>query len=267
MHVRDSYPPRPMLIMRLKPHWKNRPNCAISGRLAADVLDMIGASMSFRASAPRSWIASATTISCNVQQTVPANVGYRGFPKTVCTSVNHVVCHGIPNDRVLKSRRHRQHRCRHHQGRLSRRHQPHVLTWASRRRSMAQRLTETCFRGPCGAASSRCGRAPISATSASRDSGSTPKLAGFSVVREYCGHGIGRIYHEDPQVLHYGDARHWHGTESPAWCSLIEPMINAGKRHTRLMPDGWTVVTKDHSLSAQWEHMVLVTSSGRSMKY
>jgi methionyl aminopeptidase len=88
--------------------------------------------------------------------------------------------------------------------------------------------------------------------------------AGFSVVREYCGHGIGRVYHEDPQVLHYGEA----GTGMelvPGMVFTIEPMINAGKRHTRVLPDGWTVVTKDHSLSAQWEHMVLVTPGGHEV--
>ena len=84
---------------------------------------------------------------------------------------------------------------------------------------------------------------------------------GFSVVREYCGHGIGRVYHEDPQVLHYGDPGT--GLElRPGMTFTIEPMINAGKRHVKLLPDGWTVVTKDHSLSAQWEHTVLVTDSG-----
>jgi len=83
----------------------------------------------------------------------------------------------------------------------------------------------------------------------------------YSVVREYCGHGIGRIYHEDPQVLHYGEAGT--GLELKAGMTFtIEPMVNAGKRHVRLLPDGWTVITKDHSLSAQWEHTVLVTDSG-----
>jgi methionyl aminopeptidase len=83
----------------------------------------------------------------------------------------------------------------------------------------------------------------------------------YSVVREYCGHGIGRIYHEDPQVLHYGTPGT--GLElKPGMTFTIEPMVNAGKRHVRLLGDGWTVITKDHSLSAQWEHTVLVTESG-----
>ena len=83
----------------------------------------------------------------------------------------------------------------------------------------------------------------------------------YSVVREYCGHGIGRVYHEDPQVLHYGEPGT--GLElRPGMTFTIEPMVNAGRRHVRLLPDGWTVVTKDHSLSAQWEHTVLVTDAG-----
>jgi methionyl aminopeptidase len=84
---------------------------------------------------------------------------------------------------------------------------------------------------------------------------------GYSVVREYCGHGIGRVYHEDPQVLHYGEP----GTGltlQPGMTFTIEPMINVGKRHVKLLPDGWTVITKDHSLSAQWEHTILVTDDG-----
>jgi methionyl aminopeptidase len=86
----------------------------------------------------------------------------------------------------------------------------------------------------------------------------------FSVVREYCGHGIGRVYHEDPQVLHYGEPDT--GLElRPGMTFTVEPMVNAGRRHVRLLPDGWTVVTKDHSLSAQWEHTVLVTTTGHEI--
>ena len=83
----------------------------------------------------------------------------------------------------------------------------------------------------------------------------------FSVVREYCGHGIGRVYHEDPQVLHYGEPGTGIALQS-GMTFTIEPMVNAGRRHVRLLPDGWTVITKDHSLSAQWEHTVLVTETG-----
>ena len=231
----------------------------ISGRLAADVLDMIGAHVQ-----PGVTTDELDRI-CNeyivqVQKTIPANVGYRGFPKTVCTSVNHVVCHGIPNDRVLKNGdilnidvaiiKDGFH------GDTSR------MYFVGKPPVQAERLTRTCreamWRGieavRPGAHLGDIGHAIQSHTEA----------AGYSVVREYCGHGIGRVYHEDPQVLHYGDAGT--GIELKAGMVFtIEPMINAGKRHTRVMPDGWTVVTRDHSLSAQWEHMVLVTADGHEV--
>jgi methionyl aminopeptidase len=231
----------------------------VSGRLAADVLDMIGEHV-----VPGISTDELDRI-CNdyivrVQQSIPANVGYRGFPKTVCTSVNHVVCHGIPNDRVLKAGdvlnvdvaiiRDGYH------GDTSR------MYYVGKPPVQAQRLTETCREAMWraielvrpGARLGDIGHAIQQHTEA----------AGFSVVREYCGHGIGRVYHEDPQVLHYGDA----GTGMelvPGMVFTIEPMINAGRRHTHVLPDGWTVVTKDHSLSAQWEHMVLVTPEGHEV--
>ena len=231
----------------------------VSGRLAADVLDMIAEHV----------VPGITTDAldrlCNefivqAQQTIPANVGYRGFPKTVCTSPNHVVCHGIPNDRVLKAGdilnidvaiiKDGYH------GDTSR------MYYVGKPPVQAQRLTETCREAMLkaidlvrpGAHLGDIGHAIQQHTEG----------AGYSVVREYCGHGIGRVYHEDPQVLHYGEA----GTGMalvPGMVFTIEPMINAGKRHTRVMPDGWTVVTKDHSLSAQWEHMVLVTPAGHEV--
>jgi methionyl aminopeptidase len=230
-----------------------------SGRLAADVLDMIGEHV-----APGISTDQLDRI-CNeyivgVQRTIPANVGYRGFPKTVCTSVNHVVCHGIPNERVLKSGdllnidvaiiKDGYH------GDTSR------MYYVGKPPIQAQRLTEICRAAMWraidlvqpGAHLGDIGHAIQQHTEA----------AGYSVVREYCGHGIGRVYHEDPQVLHYGEAGS--GMELvEGMVFTIEPMINAGKRHTRVMPDGWTVVTKDHSLSAQWEHMVLVTAGGHEV--
>ena len=233
--------------------------CRISGRLAADVLDMIGAHVQPGVSTDQ-LDALCNDFIVNVQKTTPANVGYRGFPKTVCTSVNHVVCHGIPNERVLKSGdivnidvaiiKDGFH------GDTSR------MYYVGKPPVLAQRLTDVCFeammRGIAvvkpGAQLGDVGHAIQSHTEA----------AGYSVVREYCGHGIGRVYHEDPQVLHYGEA----GTGMELKTGMVftvEPMINAGKRHTRLMPDGWTVVTKDHSLSAQWEHMVLVTATGHEI--
>ncbi len=194
----------------------------------------------------------------NVQHAIPANVGYRGFPATVCTSVNNVICHGIPSDAkilkdgdivnidvtVIKDGLH---------GDTSRMYlvgEPPVLA-----RRLVDVTREAMWRGirmvRPGATLGDIGHAIQSYVEAER----------FSVVREYCGHGIGRIYHEDPQVLHYG--RPGDGLKLLRGMTFtIEPMVNSGARHTRLMPDGWTVVTKDRSLSAQWEHTLLVTDDG-----
>ena len=227
-----------------------------AGRLAAEVLDMIGEHVQ-----PGVTTEELDRL-CNrhiveVQKAIPANVNYRGFPKTICASVNHVVCHGIPNEKRLKSGdiinidvtviRDGYH------GDTSR------MYFVGKPPVLAQRLVDACFEGMWrgiervrpGARLGDIGHA-IQTFVESLD---------FSVVREYCGHGIGRIYHEDPQVLHYGEP----GTGMelrPGMTFTIEPMVNSGKRHVRLLPDGWTVVTKDHSLSAQWEHTVLVTETG-----
>ncbi|MEO7773584.1 MAG: type I methionyl aminopeptidase [Steroidobacteraceae bacterium] len=228
----------------------------VAGYLAADVLDMIGEHV----------VPGVTTEELDrlchdfivkVQGSIPANLNYRGFPKVICTSVNHVVCHGIPNDRKLKAGdivnidvtviRDGFH------GDTSR------MYYVGKPAVQADRLARTCFdamwRGievvKPGARLGDVGHA-IQDFVEAQD---------YSVVREYCGHGIGRIYHEDPQVLHYGQPGT--GLELQAGMTFtIEPMINAGKRHVRLLPDGWTVVTKDHSLSAQWEHTILVTDRG-----
>ena len=188
---------------------------------------------------------------------VPAPLNYRGFPKSICTSVNHVVCHGIPGDKrlkngdivniditVIKDGFH---------GDASRMYpvgKPPIL---------AQRLMETA---------KECLELGISVVRPGAHLGDIGAIIqnyaqskGFSVVREYCGHGIGRGFHEDPQVLHYGT--HGQGFEIvPGMTFTIEPMVNAGKAQTRLLSDGWTVVTKDHSLSAQWEHTLAVTDTG-----
>jgi methionyl aminopeptidase len=191
------------------------------------------------------------------QAAIPACLNYRGFPKSVCTSVNHVVCHGIPGERklkngdivnidvtVIKDGFH---------GDTSR---MFVVGTTS---VMAERLSnisdESMWRGiraiKPGARLGDIGHAVQSFAEEHR----------FSIVREYCGHGIGRVFHEDPQVLHYGSPGT--GIElRPGMTITVEPMLNAGKRHVKLLADGWTVVTKDHSLSAQWEHTVLVTDSG-----
>jgi methionyl aminopeptidase len=231
----------------------------VAGALAADVLDMIGEHVVPGISTDE-LDRICNNFIVNIQHTIPANVGYRGFPKTVCTSVNHVVCHGIPNDRQLKSGdiinidvaiiRDGYH------GDTSR------MYFVGKPPVLAERLTKVCFEAMHnaidlvrpGAHLGDIGHAIQSHTEAQ----------GYSVVREYCGHGIGREYHEDPQVLHYGTPDT--GLElREGMVFTIEPMINAGKRHTRVLPDGWTVVTKDHSLSAQWEHMVLVTADGHEI--
>ena len=231
----------------------------VAGRLAADVLDMIGEHVAPGISTDELDRICHDYI-VNVQHTIPANVGYRGFPKTVCTSVNHVVCHGIPNERrlkqgdilnvdvaIIKDGYH---------GDTSR------MYYVGKPPVLAQRLTEVCKQAMWraielvkpGAHLGDIGHAIQTHAEAQ----------GFSVVREYCGHGIGRVYHEDPQILHYGEPDS--GLEMRAGMVFtIEPMINAGKRHVRVLPDGWTVVTKDHSLSAQWEHMVLVTPTGHEV--
>ncbi len=188
---------------------------------------------------------------------IPANVNYRGFPKTICASVNHVVCHGIPAEKPLKNGDIVNidvaviHDGFH--GDTSR------MYFAGEPSVLARRLTAVCheamWRGirtvRPGARLGDIGHAIQGYVEANR----------FSVVREYCGHGIGRVYHEDPQVLHYGQPDTGLTLE-PGMIFTIEPMINAGRREVRVLPDGWTVVTKDRSLSAQWEHTVLVTETG-----
>jgi methionyl aminopeptidase len=228
----------------------------IAGRLAAEVLDMIGEYV----------VPGVTTEELDrlchdyivkTQRAIPANVNYKGYPKTICASVNHVVCHGIPGDRVLKNGdilnidvtviRDGFH------GDTSR------MYFVGKPSVQAQRLTEVCFEAMWrGIRAVRPGARLGDVGYAIQ---TFVEAHNFSVVREYCGHGIGRVYHEDPQVLHYGEA----GTGlrlEPGMTFTVEPMVNAGRRHVRLLPDGWTVVTKDHSLSAQWEHTVLVTPTG-----
>ncbi|WP_269531951.1 type I methionyl aminopeptidase [Chitinimonas sp. BJYL2] len=233
----------------------------VAGRLASEVLDYITPFVK----------PGVTTLELNrlchelmtkVQGTVPAPLnycppGYTPFPASICTSVNQVVCHGIPNDKplkngdvvnlditVIKDGYHGDTSRMFCVGEVA----PH-----------AKRLAQVTYEcmwigidlvkpgarlGDIGAAIQRHAEA-----------------AGYSVVREFCGHGIGKQFHEDPQVLHYG--KPGTGIELKAGMIFtIEPMINAGKKDIRSMPDGWTIVTKDRSLSAQWEHTVLVTETG-----
>jgi len=231
----------------------------IAGHLAAQVLDMIephvqpGVSTEELDRLCHDFIVGPLA-------SIPANVNYRGFPKSICTSINHVVCHGIPGDKKIKAGdilnidvtviRDGFH------GDTSRMYCVGAPSVAARR--LVSVCHEAMWRGirtvRPGAHLGDIGHAIQSFTEEN----------GFSVVREYCGHGIGRVYHEDPQVLHYG--RPGTGIELlPGMTFTIEPMINAGRREVRLLDDGWTVVTRDHSLSAQWEHTVLVTATGHEI--
>jgi len=231
----------------------------IAGRLAAEVLRMIRPHVQ-----PGITTGELDRIChdyiVNVQQAVPAPLNYKGFPRSICTSVNHQVCHGIPGDKklkkgdivniditVIKDGFH---------GDTSK------MFYIGEPSIQAKRLvqiTHECMLK--GIAMVRPGTRLGDIGHAIQQHA---EAHGFSVVREYCGHGIGREFHEDPQVLHYGQP----GTGmvlAPGMTFTIEPMINAGKREVKLLPDNWTVVTRDHSLSAQWEHTVLVTDKGHEV--
>jgi len=227
-----------------------------AGKLASEVLDMIS-----------NFVKPGVTTGeldgichdyiVNEQNAIPANLNYKGFPATICTSVNHVVCHGIPGERklktgdavniditVIKDGFH---------GDTSR------MFFVGKAEVLGERLSRICYEAMW------LGIEQIHAKARLGDIGAAVQAHveknRFSVVREYCGHGIGRGFHEDPQILHYGLPNT--GVELLEGMTItVEPMINAGKRHVKLLSDGWTVVTKDHSLSAQWEHTVLVTKSG-----
>ena len=194
------------------------------------------------------------------QQAIPAPLNYRGFPKSICTSVNHQVCHGIPGGKVLKN------------GDIINiditvikdgfHGDTSKMFFVGEPSILAKRVSEVSHNAlwkgidlvQPGATLGDIGHAIQSFVEGE----------GFSVVREYCGHGIGRAFHEDPQVLHYGAA----GTGAllqEGMCFTIEPMVNAGKRHVKLLPDKWTVVTKDRKPSAQWEHTILVTADGHEV--
>lgn len=229
----------------------------VAGRLAADVLDMIGPYV-VPGVTTEELNARCHDYIVNVQQAVPAPLNYRGFPKSICTSVNHVVCHGIPSaDKrlkhgdiinidvtVIKDGWH---------GDTSR------MYGVGKIAPSAQRLIDITREAMwTGIRLIRPG-VRLGDLGAAIQAFVEPQH--LSIVREYCGHGIGRGFHEDPQVLHYGE-RGCGFELVPGMTFTVEPMVNAGKRHVRLLPDGWTVITKDHSLSAQWEHTVLVTDTG-----
>ncbi|WP_093029154.1 type I methionyl aminopeptidase [Thiocapsa roseopersicina] len=231
----------------------------VAGRLAADVLDMIAPHV----------VPGATTDELDrichdyitrVQRAIPAPLNYRGFPRSICTSVNHQVCHGIPGNKrlkkgdivniditVIKDGYH---------GDTSK------MFFVGEPSILARRLVTVTQQAM------RLGIAKVRPGATLGDIGHAiqqfVEAQGCSVVREYCGHGIGQAFHEEPQVLHYG--KPGDGLVLKAgMCFTVEPMVNAGKRFIKLLPDGWTVVTKDRSLSAQWEHTVLVTDQGHEI--
>ncbi len=228
----------------------------ISGQLAAEVLDMIAPHV----------VPGITTEELdnicheyivNTQQAIPAPLNYRGFPKSICTSINYQVCHGIPSKKklkngdivniditVIKNGFHGDTSKMFLVGNAS----PHA-------KKLIDVTQKALYIGiqqvKPGARLGDIGHAIQKFAESKR----------YSVVREFCGHGIGKTFHEEPQVLHYGRPNTGIVLEA-GLVFTIEPMINIGKRHVKILPDGWTAITKDRSLSAQWEHTLAVTDSG-----
>lgn len=199
----------------------------------------------------------------DVQKTIPAPLnyqppGYPPFPKSICTSVNDVICHGIPGDRILKSGDvvNLDITVITADGYYGDTSRMFVVGEGSILANRLSQITYECM---------WLGIAQVKPGAKLGDIGyviqNHAEKAGYSVVREYCGHGIGKVFHQDPQILHYGRPGTGESLEE-GMTFTIEPMINAGKRDIRTMPDQWTVKTKDRSLSAQWEHTLLVTKDG-----
>ncbi len=228
----------------------------IAGRLAAEVLEMITPHVQPGVTTNELDRLCHEHI-VHKQQAIPAPLNYRGFPKSICTSINHQVCHGIPGDKVLKKGdiinvditviKDGFH------GDTSR------MFYVGDPGIKARRVTEVAH--DCLLKGIRTVKPGATLGDIGHVIQAHAETNGCSVVREYCGHGIGRNFHEDPQVLHYGRAGSGLTLEA-GMTFTIEPMINIGKRHVKLLNDDWTVVTKDHSLSAQWEHTLLVTEEG-----
>lgn len=228
----------------------------IAGRLAADVLEMIEPYV----------LPGVTTEDLNQrchdyivdkQHAIPAPLNYHGFPKSICTSVNHVVCHGIPSDKKLKNGdiinidvtviKDGYH------GDTSK------MFFVGKSPEFAQRLvrvTQECLYIGIDMVKPGVQLGDIGAAIQAH-----AEKHRYSIVREYCGHGIGAVFHEDPQVLHYGKPGTGITLEQ-GMCFTIEPMVNLGKRDVKLLGDDWTVITKDRKLSAQWEHTLGVTADG-----
>ena len=228
----------------------------IAGKLAANVLEMI-----------KPYIIPGVTTNeldqichnyiVDIQKAIPAPLNYRGFPKSICTSVNQTICHGIPCDKrlkkgdiinvditVIKDDYHGDTSQMFCVG--------EVATFAKRLIKVTQ---ECLFLGidqiKPGATFGDIGHVIQKHAESNR----------YSIVREFCGHGIGKLFHEEPHVMHFGKAGEGEVMEA-GMIFTIEPMLNIGKRHMKVLKDGWTAVTKDRSLSAQWEHTILVTPTG-----
>ena len=231
----------------------------IAGRLAAEVLEMIE---------PHVQIGITTNeldkichdYIVNEQQAIPAPLDYHGFPKSICTSVNQVICHGIPNEKrlkngdminiditVIKDGWH---------GDTSK---MFFVGDASIQAKRVAKISYECMSKAIALVKPGAHLGDIGAAIQQHAESNH-----YSVVQEYCGHGIGEKFHEDPQVLHYGKANTGLVLET-GMIFTIEPMINVGKRNVKLLKDGWTVVSKDRSLSAQWEHTILVTETGHEV--
>ena len=228
----------------------------VAGKLAADVLVMIEPHVK----------AGITTAELDqichnyivdVQKAIPAPLNYHGFPKSICASVNQVVCHGIPNEKRLKAGdivnlditiiKDGYH------GDTSK------MFFVGEPSVQARRLAQVTY--DCMKLGIEMVKPGIHLGDIGHAIQKHAEAHSYSVVREYCGHGIGKEFHEEPQVLHYGSP----GTGLTLEAGMtftIEPMVNVGKRHVKLMKDGWTVITKDRNLSAQWEHTILVTDTG-----
>lgn len=230
----------------------------VAGRLAAEVLEMIEPLVEVGMTTGELDRICHDYI-VNVQKAIPAPLNYHGFPKSICTSVNEVVCHGIPSDNkklksgdivnidvtVIKDGWH---------GDTS------IMVGVGEVPTHAERLiaiTQECLYKALEIVRPGTTLGDIGHVIQQHAEGNY-----YSVVREYCGHGIGKIFHEEPQILHYGRPGTGLALEE-GMTFTIEPMINAGKRHTKLNTrDGWTVTTRDGRLSAQWEHTIAVTANG-----
>ena len=228
----------------------------IAGQLAADVLEMIEPFIK-KGITTNELNQRCHDMIVNEQDAIPAPLNYHGFPKSICTSLNYVVCHGIPNDKPLKEGdiinvditviKEGYH------GDSSK------MFFVGKPSILAERLTriaQECLYIGINLVKPGARLGDLGAAIQKH-----AEKNNYSVVREYCGHGIGAGFHEEPQVLHYGK-KGTGDTLKVGQCFTIEPMINAGKKNCKVLKDEWTVITKDKKLSAQWEHTLLVTETG-----